>query len=204
MKLSAIKRCCAETKWAEVVTDTWGCQWISNLAGMWNVVGLRIDAESIKELFDLNEKQAAKWRITEREVKDRRVCAGEREEDIELKEIGRVMLGDEVLLLLSGAEGLVMINQMYVKPTRAEYRRYFLRTHPEHNPMVAVFEDMLCSALIMPVSAYGNRSLQEMAEAIVYGKWAVADSEQAADAEVAAERVAASMGINCDTERGME
>ena len=196
MNLDAIKRCCADTKWAEVVTDRNGDQWISNNCAMYRVEGVRVDSAGVRELLDLTDKQRGEWCFDDKHTDDWRVNASAIEDDIELREIGRVMLCEETLLVLGGAAGLLMINQKFLKPIRADYRRYFLRIDEEHNPMVAVFGDMWCSALIMPISAFGQRQIRELAETIAGGSWVrqIWDDD-AANAEAEAERVAAGMGI---------
>ena len=205
MKLSAIKQCCAMTNAARVVNDRNGDQWISNLVAMYRVSGVRIDEDAVVELFGLTEKQVGKWILGEERVDNWQLDAYPTEEDVELTEIGRVMLAEATLIVLDGPGGLLMINQDYVRPTRKEYRRYILREDGEQIPKVAVFEGVMCAALICPISEHGNEKIQELAEAIAGRPWlALERGKCAADAEVAAERVAASMGINCDTERGMK
>lgn len=194
MNLAAIKGCCADTKIASVVTGPSGDQWISNVVALYLVSGIRISEEAIPELFNLNDKQIGKWTINERESTDPWLDAYPRDDDIQLEEIGRVMLYDETLVALSGKAGMVLINARYVKPVRTAYRRYFMRTLADGMPIVAVFDDVMCTALVLPISAYGNRQIQELAERIAGTPWAV-PTDDGADAEAAAEKIAAEMGV---------
>ena len=196
MKLSAIKSCCAMTNAARVVTDRNGDQWISNLVAMYKVSGVRIDEDAVVELFGLTEKQVGKWILGVERLDNWQLDAYPTEGDVELTEIGRVMLGEATLIVLEGPGGMLMINQDYVRPTRKEYRRYILREDGDLIPKVAVFEGVMCAALICPIREHGNEKIRELAEAIAGRPWLALERNNAADAEAAAEELAAGMGIN--------
>lgn len=192
MNLNAIKRCCADTKWADIITDGNGDQWICNLAANYRISGIKLDDEGLVALFDLTDKQKGEWTIREDTTDDRRLSAYPDDGDEPLEWIGSVMLGDAELCVLEGARGILMVNRALLKPTKEKYRRLFLRTWEGHDPAVAVFEDVMCTALVMPISGYGEATTQALCEKIVGGPWIVpieSGEKQAANAEAAAERM---------------
>lgn len=188
MNLSAIKKCCGQTKRAEIITDRNGDQWISNAVAMYRA-RIGMDADTLVELLDLTGKQIGEWMIGEVETRDWRVSAYPDDRDVPMEEIGRVMLGNETLLVLSGDPGIVLVNARYLKPVKDDYRRYFLRHEEGAVPMIAVFGDLTCSALVCPISDRGNRTIRKLAEAIAGRPWVVPTESDAANAEAEAERM---------------
>ena len=192
MNLNAIKRCRADTKWADIITDGNGDQWVSNLAAGYRISGIKLDAEGLVALFDLSEKQVGEWTIREDTTDDWRLTAYPDKRDEPLEWIGGVMLGDAELCVLEGARGILLLNRALLKPTKEKYRRLFLRTLEGKHPMVAVFEDVMCAALVSPISGYGEATTRALCEKIAGGPWIVpieSGEKQAANAEAAAERM---------------
>ena len=205
MNLSAIKKCCNETKHAVILTDGNGDQWITNGVAMYRTkVGM--DSDMLVELFDLTEKQMGQWIIGDRRTEGWRASAYPDDRDVPMREVGRVMLADETLLVLDGDRGVVLVNQKYLKPVKADYRRYFLRIDDDGAPLVAVFEDLTCAMLVCPLNGRGNRDIQELAETIVGRPWVIPVEssvnavKMATLAEAAAEALAA--GIGAQTGKG--
>lgn len=151
MKLQAIKKNCLNKLRFEIINTPSGAQWIGDGGSFWAVDGMRLNEEMIPALFDLTEKQICNCVIREIEVQalmwaNREGYRGERK----LDPLGMIWCEKDLYLALSlENEGLIMIPERALKPLRKddEYRMYALRDN-----VVAVYSDLLCDALICPMT----------------------------------------------------
>ena len=193
MNINAIKRNCMAARMAVILDSLRGSQWIANGTTAYLVEGLRLDVEAIVKLFDLTDKQRGKMAMTEKPTSDPRFCETPFDGEEETQEAGAMVFRDEIYIGLPSRDGLLYIPYEAIRHIKADYRRYAIRWR-YGRPMVAVYADMLCSALIMPLD---NRSAAEMrgiARKLTEPTYEWPDMEQeAADAEAEAEAMLARM-----------
>lgn len=193
MNINAIKRNCKATHMAVILDSMAGGQWITNGSTAYLVEGLRLDLEAVVKLFDLTDKQRDKMIMTEKPTSDPRFSFMPVEGEEETREAGAMVFRDAIYIGLPSSAGMLYIPYEAIRHIKADYRRYAIRWR-HGRPMVAVYADMLCSALMMPLD---NRSAEEMrgiARKLSEPTYEWPDPEQeAADAEAEAEAMLARM-----------
>lgn len=195
MNINAIKRNCKAKQMAVILDSLRGSQWITNGTTAYLVEGLRMDVGALVKLFDLTDKQIAKMSIAEKSTSDPRFCDIPFDGEEETREAGAVVYLDEIYIGLPSRAGMLYIPYDAIRHIKADYRGYAVRWS-HGRPIVAVYKDILCTALVMPLD---NRSAVEMREVahkldVLTYEWPDAEQE-AADAEAEAEALIARM---CD------
>ena len=193
MNINAIKRNCKAAQMAVILDSLRGSQWITNGTTAYLVEGLRLDVEAVAKLFDLTDKQRGKMSMAEKATSDPRFCETPFDEEEETREAGAMVFRDAIYIGLPSSAGMLYIPYEAIRHIKADYRRYAIRWR-HGRPMVAVYADMLCSALMMPLD---NRSAEEMrgiARKLSEPTYEWPDPEQeAAEAEAEAEAMLARM-----------
>lgn len=163
MRLQEIKKACNAQGQYAIFNCPDGQQWICNGAAAWPVEGITITAGSVPAIFDLSPKQQAEMSIREGEVSDERFSVTPMEGEEALRELGDVLFHGVIYRALESAAGLILINREWIKPAaRATDDLIFTLRAPEGKaPMVAVYADMFCSGLIMPIHQKGVKQIQE-------------------------------------------
>lgn len=130
MNIPAIKRNCVRKKRFEIVDDVHGGQWIGNGQAWWAVDGIIIGEGSIRELFDLNEKQQDKCLITRKASKDRRfkrVIGGDEAGDV-CDDLGAVFFNGRMMRAIRhDRHGMMFLLVDNLKPaaTDVEYCTFY-------------------------------------------------------------------------------
>lgn len=155
MKLSAIKKLCMESGSFYIMDAPDGRQWFSNGFAAWPIDGVRVTENSVPALFDLTEDQVGKLFIREMTMPDERFQIEPMNEDMELKDSGMaVWSAGDLYRVLESVGGLLFLPVSCIKP--AEYKkafmRYFERTHPSGEILIAAFADLTAGALVKPAN----------------------------------------------------
>lgn len=205
MNINAIKRNCKASQMAVILNSLLGSQWITNGTTAYLVEGLRLDVEAVAKLFDLTDKQRTKMAMAEKNTTDPRFCETPFADEEETREAGAMVFRDAIYIGLPSSAGMLYIPYEAIRHIKADYRGYAIRWR-YGRPMVAIYKDILCTALVMPLD---NRSAEEMrgiARKLSAQAYEWPDPERdAADAEAEAEALLARMmGEDGDGEEGEE
>ena len=208
MNIGAIRKECLGAKRFLLLEDQTGGQWISSGRAAYRVEGIHLDAGAIPALFNLTDKQAGKCTILSRTADDWRydgTVDPEREEPLD--DLGAIWWGGMLFIALRGALGLMYVAADALKPVKADdgYRQYFARWE-DGAPLIAVYGDLFCAALVEPCSTEGARTISAAAMTIAREElfqWPDPEQE-AADAEAAAEAALKQIGIDDMEDDGSE
>lgn len=196
MNLNAIKRSCKAAGRA-IIFNTPGGQWITNGNAAFLIRGVRIDADSIPHLFNLTEKQIAKMTIASRHEPDPRYTQEPYPEEENAEEIGAAYYPgtDAACVALKTVRGVIWIMESEVSHIKPDRRSYAVRWLDGAPPaLVAVYNGLLCEALVLPLHNQYQDALNRMAARLAGQTWRWPDpEEEAAEAEAAAERLAREM-----------
>ena len=168
MKLQAIKRICAERKMIEILDTPQNRQWVGDGEAFYPVdSGIHIDEYNIASLMDLDDAAMDKIIVTHTAQDDPRFSMADahRESGSMRPHLTVWMSGRSYCLLRDEENGetltadVLMINTAYLQPAKTKngHMEYFLcpaytdRGIPLR-PLVAVFNSLLCAALIFPES----------------------------------------------------
>lgn len=163
MRLNEIKKACNAQGEYTIFNCPDGQQWLCNGAAAWPVEGITITAGIVPAIFDLSPKQQAEMSIREGETTDERFRISPMEGEETLKELGDVLFHGTIYRALESAAGLILINRDWIKPAAraADDMIFTLRAPEGRAPMVAVYADMFCSGLIMPIHQKRVKQIQE-------------------------------------------
>lgn len=125
--------------------------------------GITITAGIVPVIFDLSPKQQAEMSIREGETTDERFRISPMEGEETLKELGDVLSHGTIYRALESWAGLILINRDWIKPAAraADDLIFTLRAPEGRAPMVAVYADMFCGGLIMPIHQKSVKLIQE-------------------------------------------
>ncbi len=168
MKLQAIKRVCKDAETFCVIDSKQGGQWVGDGAAFYPVEGIRLSEDNIQAVFDLSEKQVREYAIrsmaNDDDVYGLEPVTGE--EIPACMEPGQYILHSEAVYRVLLVDGRVaLINESYMRPARTkdDVYRFAVRHTRAGQMVIAVYVDMLASALITPVSqALAERMLAEL------------------------------------------
>lgn len=187
MNINAIKRNCKAVSRAVILDSLNGGQWITNGTTAWLVEGLRLTVEAVEALFNLTNKQKNDMAIEEKPTTDPRFCYTTFEGEEDTEEAGAVVYLDAIYIGLKSSGGMLFIPWEPIRHIKDKYRHYAVRWR-EGRPLVAVYEDMFCAALVMPLDNRSSGEMRDIARRLSAPPYEWPDPEQdAADAEAAAE-----------------
>jgi len=193
MNINAIKRNCKATSRAIILDSMADGQWITNGTTAWLVEGLRMTVEAVEALFNLTNKQKNDMAIVEKPTTDPRFSYVPFDGEEETEEAGAVVYQDAIYIALPSRGGMLFIPYEPIKHIKDRYRHYAVRWM-RGRPMVAVYEDMFCAALVMPLDNRSAGEMREIARKLAGPTYEWPDPERdAADAEAEAEAMLARM-----------
>lgn len=140
-----------------------GEQWISDGRAAYYVdADIEVTEENAIPLFNFNKDEKKRPRIRRGDYGKVNIYYSQRVEDEEILDaIGSVIYGGSVMMALKSADGMLFIKQEYLKPVaKTAYLEFYLRKDG-NIPYIAVYENMFCSAIIMP---YAGRSAEDVRE----------------------------------------
>lgn len=171
MNIAAIRRNCAAMKTA-ILLDRGQEQWIFNGHSGFLVVGIRMTTEAIVSLFNLSPKQEDNWDIDERKAVDRRINAYPLPDEEDADACGALILREVTWLAIPSARGTLYIPYQAVAHINPDYRRYAIRWGDgDQPPLVAVYGDMYCHAVVAPATEQTAAELNAMAAAMARPAW---------------------------------
>ena len=157
MKFEKIKRLCAATKTVDIAHhEASGDTWLGNGHALYRVDdGIEVNERNVAALLDLDEKQLQGMRIMERTVEDPRYDSTAAEtEDFEALYPGPVYdcAGVGVMLLRRGIEAAGIDRALLAPVYDKYYMEYRVRRGADGGALIAVHNNMMCCALILPVA----------------------------------------------------
>ena len=200
MNLQAVKKLCLDARQFLVMNTPEGGQWIGNGGCFYAVSGFRITEDAVPSLFDLTEKQIVGSTIKEYEIENPRWCREACPGEEDLDEIGIIWHDKLLYLALESRKGLLLIPAAALKPLRLkdEYRHFCARwtKQEEDYPIIAVYGDLLCDALVAPMAPASMQLVMAAANrAASLPVWVPPKDASAREpAEVAAQIIAEAMG----------
>jgi len=146
------KRCVASHQWIIIDGDD-GNQWLSDGADCYAIVGIRLQARCIQDVFGLTDKQMDKMivraeRRTGELYRARRPIYGE-----ELEELRTIWAYDQKIVALRNGDGVLYIPEDAILAAcgKDDYVNFYLARDKDGNLLVAVYHGMFCEALLSPV-----------------------------------------------------
>lgn len=181
MNIQAIKRECVSRRMVVIQNAVGAGQWISDGIAAWPVEGIRLDVDGLKALFNLTEKQETKIQMREVAIADPRYERYMMEDEEQSDELGAMLFGDEVFLVLESARGNLFIPYSSVKHIKEENRFYGVRWG-YGRPLVAAYNGFTCAALVLPLSNGWGDLLQHRAEKMAAQRFVWPDEADRAEA----------------------
>ncbi len=186
MNLAAIKRNCMNRRTA-IIINAPGGQWICNGPSAWLVEGLRVNEEAVAALFNLTAKQRDDMLIDEKTIDDPRWTPYGVDGEKDARDVGMLVFHGDAFMAIDCAEGVLWIPYDAIKHIKEDYRSFAVRWRNDE-PMVAVYGDMFCEALVMPLNNRSSGEMREMAVKMSGPAWKYPDPDaDAAEAEREAE-----------------
>ncbi len=171
MNIGKIGKLCEKSHWLYIMNNkTNGEQWISDGNAAYFVdADIRITEENVIPLFDFSKEEKKRPIIRSGDVAATNIYSSQRVEDEELLEaIGSVLYGDNIMMALKSADGMLFINRRYLSPVaKSDYIEFYLRKNG-NIPMVAVYSNMFCEAVISPYAGRSAEDVREEAAKIAY------------------------------------
>lgn len=187
MNINAIKRNCAASRTAIILNSVSGGQWITNGQSAWLVEGIALNTEAVAAVFNLSNKARVKWVIEEKPASDPRFCATVMDDEEVADEAGAIVYQDTVYVGVESDAGMLYIPYDAIRHIKEDYRRYAVRWK-DGKPIVAVYGDLFCQVLLMPLNNESAERMRDIARKLAAPTYEWPDVEQeAADAEAQAE-----------------
>ena len=153
MKINKIKRLCLEAK-RFVLFRGPDAMWFSDGNNLWIVEGIQLERQGLADLFGLNHKQVDKCLLQDGVSDLRCYSAAQQYDDEQLYYEGDVLDGDRQLAAMRTAHGeILFVRRDCLEPCSLDEADFLLRRDGEGEPLIAVFDGMLCEALLRPARA---------------------------------------------------
>ena len=158
MKLNKIKSCCLDTKRFNLVVGPEGVQWFTDNRSLWLCLGIRVKSHVLPELFGLTDKQIEKCLFLERTENGDAYAIGMSDGEEEIAYCGDVWEFDQRLLAFAVDGQMLFVPRAWADAVKVtDETRYTLRMIEDDDgkptPMVAVYDGMICEAMLQPISA---------------------------------------------------
>lgn len=181
MKLQKIKQVCDGIYVLFNCPD--GQQWIGDGSAAYPVEGIVLSKDAIPAVFDILRKKLEETVIQETDVEDERFRIVPAAEEEPLNDQGDVLYLGNVYRALLGRDGLLCIPRETLKPVEGkdDGLRFFARRSDRAGgtPLIAVYTDLLCGALIMPMATKGVENIQEdMRRKLDFPAWPIGQRVQ--------------------------
>lgn len=158
MKLNKIKSCCLDTKRFNLVVGPDDVQWFTDNRSLWLCMGIRVDSRVLPELFGLTDKQIEKCLFLERREDGDAYAIGMSGDEQEITYCGDVWEFDQRLLAFAVDGQMLFVPRAWADAVKVtDETRYTLRMIEDDDgkptPMVAIYNGMICEAMLQPISA---------------------------------------------------
>lgn len=187
MKLNKIKSCCLDTHRFNLVVGPDDVQWFTDNRSLWLCVGIRVDQRALPELFGLTDKQVEKCLFLERLENGDAYAIGMSDGEEEITYCGDVWEFDQRLLAFAVDGQMLFVPRAWADAVKITGEtRYTLRMIEDDDgkpmPMVAVYDGMICEAMLQPISSsYAAYIINRMN---AMGKTTAWTAKEASDDEV--------------------
>lgn len=171
MNIGKIGKLCERSHWLYIMDNREkGEQWISDGRAAYFVdADIEITEENAIPLFNFNKDEKKHPKIRRGDTGTVNIYSSQRVEDEELlAPIGSVIYGGSVMMALKSADGMLFIDRRFLQPVaKSDYLEFYLRKSG-NMPHIAVYENMFCSAIIMPYAGRSAEDVREEAAKIAY------------------------------------
>lgn len=169
MKLGKIKTLIKERKTAEIMCDDNCVQWIGDGLSMYPADGdVSFSKENILAILDIDRTKHEQYMVNERETPLQVLGIEPRHREIKLYPDFSVDYLGDLITLMHTEDGLIVgVNQKRIAPADGEMPLEFTLRPDGRSYVVACYEGMLCTGIIMPEeSRIGDAIMQWMRNAI--------------------------------------
>ena len=170
MKLSKIKTLINERKTAEIVRDDSGAQWIGDGLSLYSAdADIEFCEENILAILDIERIKHKQYSVYERGIASQVLGIEPHPREIKLYPDFSVDYLGNLITLMHTEDGLVVaVNQKRIAPADGKVTLEFtLRPSIDGSYVVACYEGMLCTGLIVPEdSRIGDTIMKWMQNAI--------------------------------------
>lgn len=171
MNIGKIGKLCERSGWLYIMDNREkGEQWISDGRSAYFVdADIEVTEENAIPLFNFNKDEKKRPRIRRGDTGTVNIYSSQRVEDEEILDvIGSVIYGGSVMMALKSADGILFIDGRFLQPVaKSDYLEFYLRKSG-NMPHIAVYENMFCSAIIMPYAGRSAEDVREEAAKIAY------------------------------------
>lgn len=153
MNLAKIKkRCVASHQWIIIDGDD-GNQWLSDGANCYAIVGIRLQAGYIQDVFGLTDKQMDKMIVRTEKRPGALYRTGTSVYGEELEELRTIWAYEQKIVALRNGDGVLYIPEEAILAAcgKDDYVNFYLARDKDGNLLVAVYHGMFCEALLSPV-----------------------------------------------------
>lgn len=153
MNLAKIKkRCVASHQWIIIDGDD-GNQWLSDGANCYAIVGIRLQAGYIQDVFGLTDKQMDKMIVRTEKRPGALYRTGTSVYGEELEELRTIWAYQQKIVALRNGDGVLYIPEEAILAAcgKDDYVNFYLARDKDGNLLVAVYHGMFCEALLSPV-----------------------------------------------------
>ena len=167
MQIKQIAALCKKRKVIYIATEADEQQYIGDGAALYKITGLpALCADEVMTLFDFKAKERDKMEVIERDGVPMDISDYDQDETELDDTYFTFCYGERVLLPLSDADELILIETKYLKPVsdELEYQRYFLRKDNSGNRYVVVKNGMIAQAAILPFVIEDKNFINRMYE----------------------------------------
>lgn len=157
MKLNKIKANCLQAKRFYLIEGPDGVQWFTDTRSLWLCIGIHVDRRVLPELFGLNQKQVEKCLFLEEQQAGDEYGIAMRDEEPELTYLGDVWEYEQRMLSFKGDAGILYVPRASVEPCAIGDEttftvRMFQDGEGKPAPMVAMYNGMICEAMLQPIA----------------------------------------------------
>lgn len=158
--------------------DTNGAQWLGDGGALYPVFGMpKLSAENLLTMWDVPEDKRSKWnfRIEQSAPCDMRDTT--EAEYIAKRDMPPVFFQGEILEPLEMEQGVIFINQRYLRPFDDLENGYelYIRLTGAGSPYVAVKEGYALVGIIMPMTIINRNFIDDFEKLLTLSKMALAN-----------------------------
>ena len=184
MKLNKIKSNCLKRKRFNIVHGPDGVQWFTDNRSLWLCLGITIERKIMPELFGLTGKQVEKCLFLEETENGEEYGIAMMNTDAPVEYIGDIWEFEQLLMGFRGERGMIYVPRTSADACAIDGNTTFaVRIFDDGEdekpyPMVAVFNGMICEALLRPIdTAYSGYIQQRMAKLGEIPAWDIRKEE---------------------------
>lgn len=192
MKLNKIKANCLNAKRFNLIEGPDGVQWFTDNRSLWLCMGIQVDRRVLPTLFGLTDKQVEKCLFLEESRTGDEYAIGMDGDEPVLDYCGDVWEYDQRLLAFRGKAGMLFVPRAWADAVAVtDETQYTVRmlqnSDGKPEPMVAVYNGMICEAMLQPIAdGFAGYILKRMKAMGEIPTWTMEEVRDHVEAEVKA------------------